>query len=198
MTRRGTNSSAFRAARVVMLSLFCAATGGYLTLIATGVIAPEDRLGTPELVLALAAVGVAFVGASPNYMLDSITLGNATFATATIRRIERRQEVLAEELRALQIALSGILTTHELRHLATIGGDGPAVVSYGSMGWKMVDELHRLDALGFIEPAPGHGIIDIKDSYENRTTEEFDLKRFVRITPEGREYLALQQRFRKA
>lgn len=47
--------------------------------------------------------------------------------------------MLAEELRALQIALSGILTTH--------------------------DELHRLDARGFIE--------------------EFDLKRFVRITPKA-------------
>lgn len=192
-SRRHTDRSRRTTFRVAALALFLGATASYLVLVTAGAIAPEDRLGTPELLIALAAVTVAFVGSHPHYLLDSVTVGSSTFATATIRRVERRQELLAEELRALRFALKGILTNHQRGHLALISSDEPALLTYGSMGWKLVDELHDLDARGFVTATPGHGIVDIKRDYEHRPDDEFDLHTYVRITADGREYLALQR-----
>jgi hypothetical protein len=55
----------------------------------------------------------------------------------------------------------------------------------------MYDELHHLDAMQFVIPAEGRGLVDIKNTYAKREAIEFDLKEYIRITKEGREYLAL-------
>lgn len=63
--------------------------------------------------------------------------------------------------------------------------------------------LHRLDGLNFIQPMPGLGLIDIEKQHKAderlpvppHERPAFDLKKFVYITDEGRNYLSiLQQR----
>lgn len=55
----------------------------------------------------------------------------------------------------------------------------------------MYDELRHLDALQFVSPAQGHGIIDIRNAYGKREDLDFDLKQYVHLTDEGRAYLSL-------
>ena len=54
----------------------------------------------------------------------------------------------------------------------------------------MYEELRELDAKKFIEPLEGRGIIDIKKDNEWHRNE-FDLKTYIRLRQEGKEYLAL-------
>ena len=53
-------------------------------------------------------------------------------------------------------------------------------------------ELKNLHAMGFVRPRKGHGLIDIRREYAHREEEEFDLKEYVEITEQGREYLKLR------
>jgi hypothetical protein len=43
----------------------------------------------------------------------------------------------------------------------------------------------------FVTPTEGHGLVDLKRKYAKREDIEFDLKKYVRITKEGRDYLTL-------
>jgi hypothetical protein len=57
------------------------------------------------------------------------------------------------------------------------------------------DEIKRLDSIGFIRPTPtyrdGHGFNAIREENE-RNESEFDLKKYVELTDEGKAYLAIR------
>ncbi|BCJ48165.1 hypothetical protein GCM10010168_25250 [Actinoplanes ianthinogenes] len=113
-----------------------------------------------------------------------------------IDRVERRQDLQAEEIRAIQIGLKGVLTKHELGLLRGLAGPGPMTIRYEP---DLYGYLHRLDGLGFIQPHPGRGLFAIEE--EHRDDEHlpvapherppFDLKDYVQITDEGRHYLGI-------
>jgi hypothetical protein len=110
-------------------------------------------------------------------------------AQQQIRRLEDQQDKLSQiQLLTSQIALKGIVTKFELEKLRGLSGDGAFRVRYHP---RMYDELRRLDALQFIAPVEGHGLVDIRNDYARREDLEFDLKQYVRATDDGRTYLLL-------
>jgi hypothetical protein len=109
-----------------------------------------------------------------------------------VDQVEKRQSIQESEIKAIQIALKGILTKHETGPLTQLSGPEKVLIRYEPDLYRY---LHRLDGLGFIQPKNGHGLYDIekdhKDDerlpYEQRPP--FDLKEYVYITDEGKKYL---------
>jgi hypothetical protein len=98
----------------------------------------------------------------------------------------------ALEIKAIQIALKGILTKHELGPLEGLNRPTEFMLPYEP---ELYGYLHRLDGLNFIQPNPGYGLIDIVERHKDDLKSEynqrkpFDLKEFVYITDDGRRYL---------
>ena len=107
-----------------------------------------------------------------------------------LRQLEGRQESLESKVQLLtsQISLKGIVTKFELDKLHGLTCNSSFQVHYHP---RMYDELHHLDAMQFVTPTEGHGLVDIKNKYEKRKDIEFDLKEYVEITKEGCDYLRI-------
>ena len=113
-------------------------------------------------------------------------------ANAEISGIRNRQETMEQNIRALQVVTKGLVTKFEYVHLENLAKDGPYIVSFHN---GMYSELNRLDAIRFVFPQPGRGLVDIKQHDGNG--HEFDLKIYVYITDEGRNYLTLSSNILK-
>jgi len=102
-------------------------------------------------------------------------------------KVEERQDILESRVRALQLLIKGSVTDFEYEKLKGLAADGPFLVRFH---WDMYDELRRLDALRYVQPQQGYGIEDFKK--HDGSGNEFDLKQYVYITKDGREYLKLR------
>lgn len=91
-------------------------------------------------------------------------------------------------MRALQVSLTGLVTKFELTHLKKLAADGPANVRFGEI---MQYELTHLDAMEFIRPTSPRGLNALRDDHGGGL-DDFDLKTYLEITQEGREYLLLR------
>ena len=112
-------------------------------------------------------------------------------------QVKEQQERQAHEINAIKIALKGILTKHESGLLKRLNGDEPAVMLKSEP--ELYGYLHRLDGLNFIQPHKDKGLKyglwdTVKDHehelelpYDKRP--DFDLRRYVYITNDGRIYL---------
>ncbi len=109
--------------------------------------------------------------------------------SARFQDIEERQDTLQSEVDTLRVVLKGIVTDYEQDKLRGLASENPFMVHYRS---SLYEELKRLDAMRYIRPQEGYGISDIRRQYEKKRGEKFDLKQYVRITEEGREYLSLR------
>jgi outer membrane murein-binding lipoprotein Lpp len=110
--------------RMVLLVTAGLAIAGYLAAITRGSIAPENRLTTPEIVLAAAFLAVILVaGQFRDHSVKDLTLGTGGI-TARFERIQVRQDTLESEVRALQVALTGLVTKFEAVHLANSAARG--------------------------------------------------------------------------
>ena len=96
-------------------------------------------------------------------------------------------------VRVLQMLIKGSVTDFEYDKLKGLAADGPFHVGFR---WDMYNELRRLDALRYVQPQPGYGIDSIIE--RNGSGNEFDLKQYVYITYEGREYLKLRDHVLRA
>jgi len=106
-----------------------------------------------------------------------------------IRDIKSRQEFAESQLRTLQIVVRGLVTEWEYEKLRGLASDGPFMVRFHN---DMYDELKRLDAIRYVKPRPGYGIISIRE--RDGRGIEFDLRQYVEITNDGLEYLKLRDR----
>jgi hypothetical protein len=161
----------------------------YLIAIPLGVISKDDRLDTAEAILTAIVVVVGVFAAQRSYAIKGLTIGSSGLV-ADFERIEARQNVLEGEVRALQVSLTGLVTKFELVHLEKLAGDAPAVVRFSEI---MLRELERLDAMEFVRPSEVRGLNAIRADHGGGL-DDFDLTRYVEITREGREYLALRAR----
>lgn len=109
-------------------------------------------------------------------------------AGAAIGQLRSQQDRQERDIRALQVALRGMVTRHEVNHLTGLGRDEPFVCYYSD---DFMDELRRLRALGFIANFDGVGLRDLIRDFKDRD-RQFDLRRYFHLTAEGREYLALR------
>jgi len=159
----------------------------YLMAIPLGLV--THRLEVHEVALAAGLlVGVGFAASS--YSITDLSIGSGG-VSARLDRAEARQRVLESELRALQVALSGLVTKYEWDHLRRLAGEGPVLARF-RQDRKLQMELERLDAMGFLEPVDPRGLNAIPQDHEH-IYEEFDIKRYVAITQAGREYLRLRE-----
>lgn len=163
-------------------------TLGYVAAVVAGYVDNANRLSTAEIILVFVVVAmVVFAGTISDYSVRNLTLGTAGIS-AQFDRIETRQSALESEVRALQVALTGLVTKFEVVHLEKLAADGPATVRFGEI---MIGELTHLDAMRFLRPTGPRGLNAIRESHGSGLSD-FDLKDYVEITQEGLEYLALQ------
>ncbi|HKX30791.1 MAG TPA: hypothetical protein VJ302_24080 [Blastocatellia bacterium] len=117
-----------------------------------------------------------------------------------LERVQKRQDVQESEIKAIQIALKGILTKHEIGLLEGLNGAMPVMIRYEPDLYRY---LHRLDGLNFIQPKPGYGLITVEERHkddERLPVPErplFDLQEFVYITGDGKTYLEILSRILK-
>ena len=176
------------ALRLALLTGIGLVTAGYVAAVVAGLIDNANRLSTAEIVLVFVVLAaVVFAGTVSDYSVRNLTLGTAGIS-AQFDRIETRQSALESEVRALQVALTGLVTKFEVVHLEKLAADGPATVRFGEI---MIAELTHLDAMRFLRPTGPRGLNAIREAHGSGTSD-FDLKNYVEITQEGLEYLALQ------
>ena len=100
--------------------------------------------------------------------------------------IEQAIGTIDSKLRTLQIVTKGIVTHGETELLTGLATSVPFPVDFS---WHMFRELERLDAIRYVTP--------VRPAGTNALTErdggvKFELKDYVRITDDGREYLNLR------
>jgi hypothetical protein len=159
----------------------------YLIAIPLGLVAPDNRLSTQEAVFCGVLLLALLYAAQSSFSITDLSLGSAG-VSARFQRVEARQQALESEVRALQVAISGLVTKFEMRHLVALAGEGPAPMSFGH---HLMNELDHLDAMNFVRPREVGGLNVIRQKHENGPYD-FDLKWYVEVTGEGREYLALR------
>jgi hypothetical protein len=179
--------SAVRVLRWAPAAIAVLCVAAYLALIPAGVIATDNRLDTAEAILLAVLLVVVVFAAQTSYTVKGLTIGSSGLV-ADFERIEARQDVLEAEIRALQVSLTGLVTKFEVVHLQKLAGEGPATVRFGEI---LLRELERLDAMEFVRPTHVRGLNAIREQHGSGL-DDFDLKDFVEITTEGREYLALR------
>jgi predicted nucleotide-binding protein len=130
----------------------------------------------------------AAVGAACDSIRKSIrALGvSETKTYKQISDIQSRQNATESSIRTLQLLVKGLVTEFESDKLRGLAAKGPFMVQYHD---RMLDELRRLRALGYVEAQPGYGIGSIRGASQGET---FDLKKYVRILAEGLEYLEMR------
>jgi hypothetical protein len=87
------------------------------------------------------------------------------------------------------VALKGVVTDWEFDKLRSLAAEGPFMVCFCD---GMYQELKRLDAMGLVRPQQGYDIVDIRNDYGKKGDQYFDLRHYISITDEGREYLKLR------
>jgi hypothetical protein len=102
--------------------------------------------------------------------------------------MQARQTDIESTVKTLQIVVRGILTEWEYQKLQGLVRQQPFLVRFHN---KMLDELYRLRALGYVTMAPGRTISSLRE--RDGMGKEFDLKEYVQITAEGQEYLKLRE-----
>src|SRR5271165_5028760 len=109
----------------------------YIALVLAGRITGAARLGWIEF--ALIAFVVLFAGGFLE-KLKNISIGEKGLEVV-LEDIQVQQEAQRSDLTAIKIALRGLVTKYEYRHLACLKADGPYDVQYGN---KFFDEITRL------------------------------------------------------
>lgn len=153
----------------------------YLVMVPLGVIGASARLSTPEIIVAVAVLVLS------QYSIEDLTFDTGGASKIRLRRVEDRQRALESDVKALMMALSGIVTKHELSHLRGLDAPGRFEVQYSN---HMFRELERLDAMQFVEPVRDGGLSAIRTDHQV-PDDRFDLKDYAKITERGQDYLKL-------
>jgi hypothetical protein len=116
-----------------------------------------------------------------------------TRVAAQVQELRSRQDSTESEVRALQVAMKGLVTVYEHEKLLGLAGEAPFWVSYSH---RMYEEIRRLHTLGYVKTPTGQ-IDDLRRLGERlsdraRRHEHFDLKDYVTITAEGQEYVRIR------
>jgi hypothetical protein len=164
----------------------------YLIAIPVGLISAKQRFGTPEIILAAVLLVILAFAAQTEYAVTDLTFGSGG-VSAHFRKIEAGLNELEAEVRALQVSLTGLVTKFELINLQKLAADGPAIVRFGDI---MQRELTHLDAMEFIRPTDPRGLNALPADHGGGL-DDFDLKAYLEITQQGREYLLLRAQLAK-
>jgi hypothetical protein len=172
------------AAKVLLTVLVLA----YLLLVLSGRIGPAAKFGWTEF--ALIALVVLFSAG----FLDKVakfSLGEKGLEI-TLDALKDQQKAQQSDLTAIKIALRGLVTKYEYRHLARLNADGSYDVQYGN---KFFDEITRLDDIGYIKPTDSNpqGFVTIREKFSAHPEIPFNLKDYMQITGDGKAYLQARE-----
>jgi Predicted nucleotide-binding protein containing TIR-like domain len=116
-------------------------------------------------------------------------LGQSDTKTAQkLTHLQARQADIESNVRTLQIVVRGLVTDWEYEKLQGLASQQPFLVRFHN---KMLDELYRLRAVGYVTPQPGRTISSMRE--KDGTGNEFDLREYIQITPAGQDYLKLRE-----
>lgn len=195
VTSRSAEAFSPRDNLIFELGLFTAGLGRSRTFIVTDrcIKRPSDLAG-----VSTATYDAPDVGESVDSALDPACksirlaiedLGFSEAKTAKkITQLQARQSHIESNVKALQIIVRGLLSDWEFDKLKGLADSQPFQVWFND---KMLDELYRLRALGYINPKPGHNLSSIRE--RRGKAEQFDLKQYVQITPSGLDYVRLRE-----
>jgi hypothetical protein len=113
------------------------------------------------------------------------------------REVETEQRRLDREVQWLKFLMRNFLTQYELQHLHKFAAEGPFWFEFDS-GTKTYfeRELRRMLDMNLIERVPGTGVRGLL--YDRNGIEQVegkgmkDVKKYLRITAQGREYLQMR------
>lgn len=100
-------------------------------------------------------------------------------------KTEKRQDEAQKVIKALSIALEGIVAKYERDHLEKLRPENDDTVSFGP---NFFQEIERLDAIGFISPIKRDGIVAIQNEH-GTPGQLFHLREYVKLTEKGKNYL---------
>lgn len=163
----------------------------YLLLITIGLISPVNRLGLPELFLV--AILIFWASGAITRLADiSVSSSGLSAKFQEIKerqqKINDRQDEVESRIHTLQLLVKGLVTEFEYDKLKGLAESGSFMVTFHN---DMYEELKRLDAIRYIQPQPGYGLVSIRE--RDGRADKFDLKQYVQITSEGLEYLKLRE-----
>ena len=116
--------------------------------------------------------------------------------SAQVEELRARQESTegqvreaASQIRMMQFAIKGLVNEYEYDKLVGLVKEGPFLVHYNH---RMFDEVRRLHTLNYVRThSDGIGGVTSIRQFDGRA-DQFDLKSFIAITDEGREYLRIR------
>jgi hypothetical protein len=156
---------------------------GYLIAVPLGVVARENRLGTPEIVLGVALMAAVAFAVQTSYSLTTLSVGSAGFSADFVRRIEER--------------------TVELESAVSELSDEVSELFLHTMAPSMFENLAKLTASGFdyvLSDGLGRELLHLRDIgyIENFALERIpdsgpDLTAYITITAAGRRFVELRE-----
>ena len=96
--------------------------GACLVAVSLGLVTLTNRFSTPEIMICVALILVAAFAVQGKYAIRDLALESSGL-TAHFEQIEKRQSELETEIQALQVAVTGLVTKHELAHLEKLAAD---------------------------------------------------------------------------
>ena len=104
--------------------------------------------------------------------------------------VSQQEQMVSQQaqIRSLQVALSGIVTKYELDKLIGLSGKQPFSCYYSD---DLYGELRHLKAMNLIADQENKDLSTLRKQYKDKN-EKFDLKHFLYITEQGREYIHLR------
>jgi hypothetical protein len=138
--------------------------------------------------VALSTILLVALLTQTQYVIKDFAVGPSGIS-AHLDRIEERQSSIESDIAALQIVVSGLVTKYEKAHLDGLVSPQPYMVRFSKI---MVEkELNHLDAMHYLIPRKPGGL-NIIETEHGDGVSDFDLKEYVEVTSEGRQYLSLR------
>ena len=168
-----------RVIAIIVLVLAALAVIAYLVCVVTGKIHKDDRLGLPEVGLALVACVFLILVIHPA-ALDRLNLLKLPGGIElTLEKIQRQQVEQRRELDAFFSILSNLLSLPEKYHLRSLARTDEEYTGQPSLR----EEMFRLKRFGLIDEVEGQKIGDMFDG------KKFKLRSFVHLTPQGKRFI---------
>ncbi|MFF7352171.1 hypothetical protein ACFZA1_05905 [Streptomyces filipinensis] len=158
----------------------------YLLLRTIGVISKQHDLTTPEVVL----VGVLIVLVANAYALSEFSVGPGG-VKATLGQIKEDQDHMKENVEALRVAITGLLTKYERIHLKNLKVMPSYQVSYKESMYRELDNLLKIEYLEEVQPG---ALKQMKDDHEH-SVQEYSLNQYLTVTTLGSQYLAVHAKY---
>ena len=156
---------------------------GYLIAVPLGVVARENRLGTPEIVLGVALIAAVAFAAQTSYSLTALSVGSAGFSADFAQRIEER----TVELESAVTELSDEVSELFLHTMAPSMFENLDKLTKPDFDYVLSDglksELFHLRTIGYIE---NFGLEKIPDAGP-------DLRAYITVTPAGKRFVELRK-----